>query len=203
MSDKVNQADEVGENDQLTPQERAVLARVVRAMVITEADLVTSWGTGPWASEALEGLLKRGLVNRLENVDQMFSGLGLPKMKPGPYINSTDRGRKRMSVQDVGFPPSGTWLLVKGVPLNDQPRDLLLQLIEYYMAMTGMKVGPGAEAPVLAELERHLFDRLARIKRHLDSLEEIDRGWARHRRKKEGARDRRSKPGRRTPWNSR
>jgi hypothetical protein len=58
--------------DRLTPYEVAVLSRVVRAHIIPEADLVSSWGMGPWAAQALEGLLKRKLVSRREEISQFI-----------------------------------------------------------------------------------------------------------------------------------
>lgn len=60
MSKKINPSRTGGAKDRLTPGEVAVLMRVVRAHIVPEAELVSSWGTGPWASESLDGLLKRG-----------------------------------------------------------------------------------------------------------------------------------------------
>ena len=55
MSKNVNRTGEDAA-DRPTPFEVAVLSRVVRAHVIPEADLVSSWGMGPWAAPALDGL---------------------------------------------------------------------------------------------------------------------------------------------------
>ena len=67
---------------------------------------------------------------------------------------------------DVAFPPSGNWLTFAGVPLNHQPPDLLMQLIEYFFVLNGvMKVHSEADfrpAPVLLQ---ELLTRLGKIKR--------------------------------------
>ena len=96
--------------DQLTPFEVAVLSRVVRASIIPEADLVSSWGMGPWAAPALVGVLRRELVSRREEVSQFIGQDGFPS-KPGPWVIPTKAGTIRMPEElDVAFPPSGNWL---------------------------------------------------------------------------------------------
>ena len=109
-----------------SPRLVAVLSRVVRAHIIPEADLVLSWGMGPWAAPALDGLVKRELVCRREEVSQFIGQEGFPS-KPGPWIVPTEAGTTRMTEElDIGFPPSGNWLVLAGVPLNHQPPDLLI-----------------------------------------------------------------------------
>ena len=56
-----------------------MLSRVVRAHVVPEADLVSSWGMGPWAAQALKEIgnadrqeAGRRLNNRAENSHQPF-----------------------------------------------------------------------------------------------------------------------------------
>jgi hypothetical protein len=137
----------------MSPGEVAVLSRVVRAHIIPEVDLVSSWGMGPWAAIALEGLFKRGLVGRAEEVSQFIGQEGFPS-KPGPWIVHSKAGARRMRKElDIAFPPSGNWLSFGGVPLNHQPPDLLMQLIEYFFVLNGvMKVDADADvrpAPVL------------------------------------------------------
>jgi hypothetical protein len=154
-----------GAEDQLTPSEVAVLSRVVRAHIIPEADLVSSWGMGPWAAISLNGLLKRRLVSRREEVSQFVGLEGFPS-KPGPWIVPTEVGTTRMPDElDIGFPPSGNWLMYAGVTLNHQPLDLLMQLIEYFFVRTGAtRVDEEADvrpAPILLE---HLLARLGEIK---------------------------------------
>ena len=120
-----------------SPRLVAVLSRVVRAHIIPEADLVLSWGMGPWAAPALDGLVKRELVCRREEVSQFIGQEGFPS-KPGPWIVPTEAGTTRMTEElDIGFPPSGNWLVLAGVPLNHQPPDLLIQLTEYFSVLNG------------------------------------------------------------------
>jgi hypothetical protein len=65
-----------GAQDRLTPFEVAVLSRVVQANIIPEADLVFAWGMGPWAAPALDGLLRRELVSRRDEVSQFVGQEG-------------------------------------------------------------------------------------------------------------------------------
>jgi len=155
-----------GTEDRLTPFEVAVLSRVVRAHITPEADLVSSWGMGPWAAPALDGLLKRGLVSRREEVSQFIGQEGFPN-KPGPWIVPTEAGTTRMPDElDIGFPPSGNWLTYAEVPLNDQPPDLLMQLIEYFFVLNGvMKVNEEADVRPAPVLLAHLLERLSEIKK--------------------------------------
>src|SRR5271157_4450347 len=141
MSKKTNPTRTARAEDRLSPFEVAVLSRVVRAHIIPEADLVSSWGTGPWASPALDGLLGRKLVYRREEVSQFIGREGFPS-KPGPCVVPTKAGTTRMPKElDIAFPPSGNWLTFADVPLNHQPPDLLMQLIEYFFVLNGvMKV---------------------------------------------------------------
>ncbi len=149
----------------LTPGEVAVLSRVVREGVVPEADLVSSWATGPWAAEALAGLLKQKLVSRREEVSDFVGEIGFPS-KPGPWIVPTKAGTNRMPKElDVAFPPSGDWLSFAGVPLNAQSPDLLMQLIEYLFARDGArKLDAEANSRPAEVLLRHLLDRLNEIK---------------------------------------
>lgn len=63
---------------------------------------MSSWGTGPWAS--LDGLLKREVVSRREEVSQFISQEGFPS-KPGPWIVPTEARTTRMPNElDIGFP---------------------------------------------------------------------------------------------------
>jgi hypothetical protein len=122
--------------DRLTPFEIAVLSRMVRAHIIAEVDLVSSQGMRPWAAPALDGLLKRELASRREDVSQFVGQEGLPSM-PGPRIVPTKAGSTKMPEElDVAFPPSGNWVAFDGLPLNAQPPDLLMQLIEYFLSGT-------------------------------------------------------------------
>jgi hypothetical protein len=150
----------------LTPGEVAVLSRVVRAKIIPEVDLVSSWGMGPWAAQALDRLLKRELVSRHEEVGQFIGQEAFPS-KPGPWIIPTKAGTTRMPKElDVGFPPSGNWLTFADVPLNHQPPDLLMQLIEYFFVLNGvMKVNKETDVRPAPVLLAHLLTRLGEIKK--------------------------------------
>jgi hypothetical protein len=151
--------------DRLTPFEVAVLSRVVRASIIPEADLVFAWGMGPWAAPALDGLLKRELVSRRVEVSQFVGQEGFPS-KPGPWIVPTKAGTARMPKElDVAFPPSGNWLMFDGLPLNSQPPDLLMQLIEYIFVRDGV-IGqePGADIRPAPVLKLELLARIGEIK---------------------------------------
>jgi hypothetical protein len=151
--------------DRLTPFEVAVLSRVVRAHVIPEADLVASWGMGPWAAISLNGLLKRGLTSRREEVSQFVGQDGFPS-KPGPWIVPTKAGTTRMPRElDVAFPPSGNWVAFDGLPLNAQPPDLLIQLIEYFFIRDGV-VGSDSTAEIRPPqvLKQELLARIREIK---------------------------------------
>jgi hypothetical protein len=164
MSKKTNRTDADGRGGPLTPGEVAVLSRVVRAHIVPEADLVSSWGMGPWAAQALDGLLKRKLVSRRAEVSQFIGQEGFPN-KPGPWIVPTKAGMTRMPEElDIGFPPSGNWLTFAGVPLNHQPPDLLMQLIEYFFVRNGVtKVDAEADIRPARVLERELLARLGEI----------------------------------------
>jgi hypothetical protein len=147
MSKKINRTVRGKGEDRLTPFEVAVLSRVVRAHIIPEADLVSSWGMAPWAAQALDGLLKRELISRRDEVSQFVGQEGFPS-KPGPWIIPTEAGTTRMPKElDIGFPPSGNWLAFAGVPLNHQPPDLLMQLIEYFFVRDGV-IGSDPEADI-------------------------------------------------------
>ena len=150
----------------LTPFEVAVLSRVVRAKIIPEADLVTSWGMGPWAAISLDGLLKRGLVIRREDVSQVVGQPGFPS-KPGPWIVPTRTGKIRMPKElDIAFPPSGNWLTYGGLPLNQQPPDLLVQLIEYFFIRDGaLNPDKNADIRPAEVLKEELLARISEIKR--------------------------------------
>ena len=78
MSKTIKRTNGSGAKDRLTPFEVAVLSRVVRASIIPKAELTFAWGMGPWAEPALEGLLKRELVSRREDVDQFIGQEGFP-----------------------------------------------------------------------------------------------------------------------------
>jgi hypothetical protein len=156
----------------LTPGEVAVLSRVMRAHIIPEADLVSSWGMGAWATTALDGLLKRGLVSRHEDVSEFIGQAGFPS-KRGPWIVPTEAGKTRMSKElDICFPPSGKWLIFDKVPLNHQPPDLLIQLLEYFFVFNGVitldELADYRSAPVLME---HLRARLREIKEKGGAIE--------------------------------
>jgi hypothetical protein len=154
-----------GAQNRLTPFEVAVLSRVVRANIIPEADLVFAWGMGPWAAPALDGLLRRELVSRREEVSQFIGQAGFPT-KPGPWTIPTKTGTTRMPEElDVAFPPSGNWVAFDGLPLNAQPPDLLMQLIEYFFVRDGvMKVNPEADIRPAQGLKRELLARIREIK---------------------------------------
>jgi hypothetical protein len=171
MGKKINRTGGSGAEDRLTPFEVALLSRVVRAHIIPEADLVSSWGTGPWAAISLDGLLKRELVSRREEVSQFIGQEGFPS-KPGPWIVPTEAGTTRMTEElDIGFPPSGNWLAFAGVPLNHQPPDLLMQLIEYFSVLNGnIKVDEEADVRPAPVLLGHLLARLGEIKTTDDSV---------------------------------
>jgi hypothetical protein len=145
---------------------------VVRARIIPEADLVSSWATGPWAAQALGGLLKRGLVGRSEEVSQFIGQEGFPN-KLGPWIIPTKAGRTTMPKElDIAFPPSGNWLSFADVPLNHQPPDLLMQLLEYFFVLNGvMKVDAEADIRPAEVLLAQLLARLGEIERTGGGLE--------------------------------
>jgi hypothetical protein len=76
---------------------------------------------------------------------------------------------------DVAFPPSGTWLTYEGLPLNFQPPDLLMQLIEYFFVLTGLvKVNEEADVRPVPVLRAHLLARLGKIKMTDGSVGEED-----------------------------
>ena len=66
---------------------------------------------------------------------------------------------------DVAFPPSGNWLTFDGLPLNSQPPDLLMQLIEYIFVRDGV-IGqePGADIRPASVLKVELLARIGEIK---------------------------------------
>lgn len=165
MSKKINPTDTDGASDPLIPVEIAVLSRVVRAHIIPEADLVSSWGMGPWAGISLDGLIRRKLVYRREDVSQFIGQEGFPT-KPGPWIVPTKEGITRMPKElDIAFPPSGNWLTFAGVALNYQAPDLLMQLIEYFFVLNGvMKVDATADVRPARVLKKDLLARLSEIK---------------------------------------
>jgi hypothetical protein len=165
MAKKIKRTGGRGAEDQLTPGEVAVLSRVVRAHILPEADLISSWGMGRWAALALDGLLKRRFVSRHEEVSQFLGQQGFPS-KPGPWIVPTNAGTTRMPNElDVGFPPSGNWLMYAGVTLNHRPPDLLMQLIEYLFVRNGVgKVDEEAGVGPAPILLKHLLARLGEIK---------------------------------------
>jgi hypothetical protein len=149
----------------LTPGEVAVLSRVVRAKIIPEVDLVSSWGMGPWAATSLDSLLKRGLVSRDEEVDQFSGQEGFPS-KPGPWMVPTEAGKSQMPKElDIAFPPSGNWLTFGGVTLNHQPPDLLVQLIEYIFVRDGALDVEHADVRPANVLKQELLARISEIKR--------------------------------------
>jgi hypothetical protein len=137
----------------------------VRTSIIPETDLVLSWGMRPWAALALDGLLKQELVSRREEVSQFIGQEGFPS-KPGPWIIPTKAGTTRMPKElDVAFPPSGNWITFDGLPLNSQPPDLLMQLIEYFFVLngvTGPDLGPEIRPPHV--LKEELLARISEIK---------------------------------------
>jgi hypothetical protein len=154
-----------GAQDRLTPFEVAVLSRVARANIIPEADLVFALGMGPWAAPALDGLLRRELVSRREEVGQFVGQQGFPS-KPGPWIIPTKAGTSRMPEElDVAFPPSGNWLTFDGLLLNSQPPDLLMQLIEFFFVRDGvMSSDPEAGVRPAPVLKKELLARIGEIK---------------------------------------
>ena len=161
--------------DQLTPSEVAVLSRVVRASIIPEAELVSSWGMGQWAALALDGLLERELVSRRDEVSQFVGQEGFPS-RPGPWIVPTKAGSTRMPKElDVAFPPSGNWVAFDGLPLNAQPPDLLMQLIEYFFVRDGV-IGsdPTADIRPAQVLKEELLARIREIKAKDGSIGEKD-----------------------------
>ena len=118
VNKKINPTGGRGAKDRLTPGEVAVLSRVVRAHIIPAAALVSSWGMGPWAAQALDGLLKRGLVGRGEEVSQFVGQEGFPS-KPGPWIVPTKAGINRMRKElDIAFPPFGELVDVRRRPVE-------------------------------------------------------------------------------------
>jgi len=92
---------------------------------------------GSWAASAPDGLLKRELVGRLQEVSQFVGQEAFPS-KPGPWIASTKAGSARTPKElKVAVPPLGNWVVFDGLPLNAQPPDLLMQLIEYFFVRDG------------------------------------------------------------------
>jgi hypothetical protein len=144
----------------------------MRAHVIPEADLVSSWGMGAWATTALDGLIGRGLVSRHEDVSQFIGQEGFPS-KPGPWIIPTEAGTTRMSRElDICFPPSGKWLIFDKVPLNHQPPDLLIQLLEYFFVSNGvMNLDELADYRPASVLLEHLRSRLREIRERGGEIE--------------------------------
>ena len=172
MSKKIKRSVRGKADGRLTPFEVAVLSRVVRASIIPEADLVFAWGMGLWAAPALDGLLKRELVSRREEVSQFIGQEGFPR-KPGPWIIPTKAGTTRMPKElDVAFPPSGNL----GLPLNCQPPDLLMQLVEFFMVREGvMGSDPEADIRPARVPEKELVARIGEIKTRDGSVGEKDR----------------------------
>src|SRR5208337_1486102 len=170
MSKKINPTDTDGASDPLTPGDVALLMRVVRAHIIPEADLVSSWGTGPWAAKALDRLLKGGLVRRREGVS-VGIGDGRPS-DPATWIASTRAGKSRMSKElPIAFPPSGNWLSFADVRVNFQPPDLLMQLLEYFLVRDGlMELNAGVELKPAEYLLEQLLVRLSEINQRYDDL---------------------------------
>jgi hypothetical protein len=175
MSKTIKRTNRSGARDRLTPFEVAVLSRVVRASIIPEADLVFAWGMGPWAAPALDGLLKWELVSRREEVGGFIGQEGFPS-KPGPWIIPTKAGSARTPKElDVAFPPSGNWLTFDGLPLNSQPPDLLIQLIEFFFVRDGvMKANPEADIRPTQVLKKELLVRIGEIKTRDGSVGEKD-----------------------------
>jgi hypothetical protein len=166
MSKTIKRTNGSGAKDRLTPFEVAVLSRVVRASVIPEADLVFAWGTGPWAAPALDGLLERQLVSRREEVSEFVGQGGLPN-KPGRWIVPTKAGITRLPEElDVAFPPSGNWLTYEGLPLNYQPPDLLMQLIEFLLVRDDAMKATTSDADIRSArvLKVDLLKRIGEIK---------------------------------------
>jgi hypothetical protein len=65
----------------------------------------------------------------------------------------------------VAFPPSGNWLMFDGLPLNSQPSDLLMQLIEYFFVRDGlMQVNSDADIRPARVLKDELLARIDEIK---------------------------------------
>ena len=122
-------------------------------------------GHGAVGSRALEGLFKRGLVGRVEEVSEFIGQEGFAN-KPGPRIVPSKAGTRRMRKElDIAFPPSGNWLSFGGVPLNDRPPDLLMQLIEYFFVLNGvMKVDSEVDVRPAPLLLQELLTRLDEIK---------------------------------------
>jgi hypothetical protein len=166
MRNKIKRTVRSGAEDRLAPFEVAVLSRVVRASIIPEADLVFAWGMGPWATPALDGLLKRELVGRRQEVSQFIGQEGFPR-KPGPWIIPTKAGTSRMPKElDVAFPPSGNWITFDGLPLKSRPPDLLMQLIEFFYGAGGRAIGsdPRANIRPAQVLKEELLTRIGEIK---------------------------------------
>ena len=67
---------------------------------------------------------------------------------------------------DVAFPPSGNGLTYGGVPLNQPPPDLLMQLIEYFFVRDGA-LNPDMTADIrpASVLKEELLARISEIKK--------------------------------------
>lgn len=170
MSKKINLSDGDGFEYRLTPHDVALMMRVVRAHIIPEAELVSSWGTGPSAAKALDRLVKGGLVRRREGVT---FGIGdAPPSEPATWIASTRAGKSRMSKElPIAFPPSGNWLSFADVRLNFRPPDLLMQLLEYFLVRDGlMELNAGVELKPAEYLMEQLLVRLSEINQRYDDL---------------------------------
>ena len=84
----------------------------------------------------------------------------------------TRKGITKMCKQpDIAFPPSGNWLTFADVPLNHQPPDLLMQLLEYFFVHNGVKVDAEADIRPAEVLLAQLLARLDEIKSRGGGLE--------------------------------
>ena len=81
----------------------------------------------------------------------------------------------RAPAYDEKGPPSGNWLAFDGLPLNSQPPDLLIQLIEYIFVRDGViRQEPGADIRPAHVLKGELRARIREIKTRDGSVGEKD-----------------------------
>jgi hypothetical protein len=94
-----------------------------------------------------------------------LSGGRRSKIGRGKERQVNARFSAMVSQLDAAFPPSGNWLTFDGLPLNSQPPELLMQLIEFFFVRDGvMGSDPGADVRSAQVLKKELLARIGEIK---------------------------------------
>ncbi len=95
MSNGKSPSDADGGSNPLTPGEIGMLGRWCQRAQFLRPSLVRLGAGGDWAAELLDGLFKRELVFRLDDVSEFIGREGLPS-KPVLWIVPTKAGTTRM-----------------------------------------------------------------------------------------------------------